>query len=317
MKRIWLLLLLPLALLAPDLRAQSAPRKAAAKTAQRASAGRLTSGFVTTSDHVRIHYLEASRDREDSSRPSLLFIPGWTMPAEIWEPQIRHFARTHRVVAMDPRSQGRSSRPAEGHYPAARARDIKAVVDQLQLEPVVLVGWSMGVIEVAAYVDQFGTDSLAGVVFVDGIAGGDFHPQLTPALLNFAGMHLKDRQKMADDFVRSMYKNPAVLKDEAYIRRIKTASLRTPTNAAIALFVGAFTTDMRPALAKLNRPALIVSAPGGPFDPSYEDMARRIAGSRHVKFEGAGHALFVDEPEKFNALLDDFLSSLAERVKER
>jgi microsomal epoxide hydrolase len=190
-------------------------------------------------------------------------------------------------------------------------------VDQLQLAPVVLVGWSMGVIEVAAYVDQFGTDPLAGVVLVDGIAGGDFHPQFTPALLNFAGMHLKERQKMADDFVRSMYKNPAVLKDEAYIRRIKTASLRTPTNAAVALFVGAFTTDMRPALAKLNRPALIVSAPGGPFDPSYEDMARRIAGSRHVKFEGAGHALFVDEPEKFNALLDDFLSSLAVRVKER
>ena len=65
-------------------------------------------------------------------------------------------------MAIDPRSQGESSQTGEGLYPAARARDIKAVVDQLKLAPVVLVGWSMGAAEVAAYVDQFGTDTLAG-----------------------------------------------------------------------------------------------------------------------------------------------------------
>ncbi len=63
----------------------------------------------------------------------------------MWEKQITHFAKTHRVVAMDPRAQGESSQTTEGLYPAVRARDIKGVVDQLKLAPVVLVGHSMGV----------------------------------------------------------------------------------------------------------------------------------------------------------------------------
>jgi len=114
------------------------------------------SGFVTTADGVKIHYLEAGPNPGTTKGPALLFVPGWTMPAEIWEKQIAHLAKTHWVVAMDPRSQGLSSQTTEGHYPAARARDIKAVVDQLKLAPacpgsscgVVLVGWSMGVTDV-------------------------------------------------------------------------------------------------------------------------------------------------------------------------
>src|SRR3989337_1852119 len=81
-------------------------------------------GFVTTPDGIKIHYLEAG------TGPAILFVPGWTMPAWIWEKQIAHFSKTHRVVAMDPRSQGESQQTTEGHYPAARARDIKAVVGE-------------------------------------------------------------------------------------------------------------------------------------------------------------------------------------------
>lgn len=96
------------------------------------------SGFVTSADGAKIHYIEAGKGS------AILFVPGWSMPGWVWEKQIAHFAEAHRVVAMDPRSQGESSQTAEGLYPAARARDIKAVVDQLKLGPVVLVGWSMG-----------------------------------------------------------------------------------------------------------------------------------------------------------------------------
>src|SRR3990172_7379864 len=104
-------------------------------------------GFVTTPDGVKIHYLEAgyrsqtlgvarSHGFDEKGRyvshtksvvvalqPVILFVPGWTMPAWIWEKQIAHFSKTHRVVAMDPRSQGESQQTTEGHYPAARARD--------------------------------------------------------------------------------------------------------------------------------------------------------------------------------------------------
>ena len=105
------------------------------------------SGFVTTTDKVRIHYLEAKPKRLDRG-PAILFVPGLMTPGWIWEHQLAHFAKTHRTVAIDPRSQGSSSKPTEGHYPSARARDIKSVVDQLQLGSVVMVAATSAVTEV-------------------------------------------------------------------------------------------------------------------------------------------------------------------------
>ncbi|MCL5288006.1 MAG: alpha/beta hydrolase [Acidobacteria bacterium] len=239
--------------------------------------------------------------------PSILFVPGWTMPAWIWEKQIDHFSKTHRVVAIDPRGQGESSKPTDGYFPAARARDIKAVVDQLKLSPVVLVGCSMGVPEVVSYVEQFGTRGLAGVVLVDGIAGTDPNPQMMSAMIAFAGNFLKERDKFTEGFVRSMYKKP---QPEPYIQKVIAASKQTPTSVGAALFLGMVSTDNRAALAKIDKPALICTAPGGPWDTVYEDMQKRIPGARLEKFDGAGHALFVDAADKFNALLDDFLSQL-------
>lgn len=290
-----------------------APKRAAQIRAAMEAAG-FKSGFITTTDQVRIHYLEVNRDREEAGLPSLLFVPGWTMPAEIWEKQIRHFGKTHRVVSIDPRGQGRSSKPTEGYFPAARARDIKAVVDQLKIAPVVLVGWSMGVGEVVAYVDQFGTKDLAGIVLVDGIAGIDPSPQMMSAMMGFAGSFLKERDKFTEGFVRSMYKQP---QPEPYIQKVIAASKRTPTSAGAALFLGMISTDNRAALSKIDRPALICVAPGGPWDSVYEDMQKRIPGARLEKFDGAGHALFVDQSDKFNALLDEFLQSVVPREKLR
>jgi non-heme chloroperoxidase len=312
----WALFLLLSLLLGPTAIAQSK----AVSPAPRRTKG----GFITTTDRVKIHYLEAGiskvefqmrvskepmgeLDQNLVQRLSILFVPGWTMPAWIWEKQIDHFSKTHRVVAMDPRGQGESSKPTEGYYPAARARDIKAVVDQLKLAPVVLVGWSMGVGEVVSYLDQFGTKDIAGIVLVDGIVGGDPNPQMISALLGFAGNFLKEREKFTEGFVRSMYKKPQT---EPYIQKVIAASMQTPTSAGAALFLGMVSTDNRVALAKIDKPALICTAPGGPWDALYDDMQKRIPGSRLEKFDGSGHALFVDAADKFNALLDEFLTPL-------
>jgi pimeloyl-ACP methyl ester carboxylesterase len=262
------------------------------------------SGFVTTTDGVRIHYLEAGLPA--AKGPAILFVPGWTMPAEIWEPQIAHFAKTHRVVAMDPRSQGLSSQTGEGNYPEARARDIKAVVDGLKLAPAVLVGWSMGVTELAAYVDQFGCNSVAGLVLVDGRAGYAMDSSLTKKLFERAASFQKNRQEAGADFVRGMYNRP---QSEEYLQRITRASLRTPTNTAMALLLAMVSTDRRSALAKITKPVLIVAAQG-PYGMIFEDMQRRIPGSQLEVMDGVGHALFVDKSEEFNALLDGFLRSL-------
>ena len=264
-------------------------------------------GWVTSLDGTMIHYLDAGRgpggDRADK-RPTLLFIPGWTMPAWIWEKQIEHFSKTTRVVAMDPRAQGQSTKTTEGLYPDMRARDIKVVVDQLHLAPVVLVGWSMAVSEVASYIKEFGNEDVAGIVLVDGGAG--FEDSLAVAFLKFAASIMKDRPAKTDAFVRNMYRKP---QSEEYLNRVTAASLETPTAQAMALFVGALGTDNRPALAKFARPTLLVITKS-PFDSISFDMQKRIPGARLEQFEDAGHALFVDDADRFNTLLDGFLKGL-------
>src|SRR5437879_2256842 len=119
-------------------------------------------GVFKTSDGVKLHYLEAGKGQ------GIIFIPGWTMPAEIWQSQSEYFARDHRVIAFDPRSQGRSAKPTEGHYSERRAQDLKELIDHLQVNDAVLVGWSLAVPELLTYAELFGTKNIGGFVFVDG-----------------------------------------------------------------------------------------------------------------------------------------------------
>ncbi len=295
---------------------------APAACADRSQAAGTKGGFAKTADGVRIHYIEAGqvktpefRAARSSSKgpiknlrqkPSILFVPGWTMPGWIWERQSENFSKTCRVVAIDPRSQGESSQTPEGLYPAARARDIKAVVDQLGLASVVLVGWSMAVNEVVAYVDQFGTDAVAGLVLVDDSAES-LKPSFAKPVLDFAAGFLKDRRRTTARFVRSWFKKP---QSEEYLNRLTEASLVTPTNSAVALLVGKFAADYDAALGKFDRPTLIVCAQS-PYLPLVEDMQKRIGGSRIEIFKDAGHALFVDDPDRFDSVLDEFLKELA------
>src|SRR4051812_31567292 len=78
----------------------------------------IQSRFFVTSDGVRLHYLEAGSPRA----PTLVLVPGWTMPAWIWGPQIRAFSLSYHVVAFDPRGQGDSEIAVSGYEPGRRGR---------------------------------------------------------------------------------------------------------------------------------------------------------------------------------------------------
>jgi non-heme chloroperoxidase len=289
------------------------------------------SGFVTTSDGIKIHYLEGGKSLKAPSAevgnplpngvtptkgsiavsaakasPSILFVPGWTMPAWIWQKQIDYFSRDYRVVAMDPRSQGESTQTSEGLYPAVRARDIKAVVDQLHLAPVVIVAWSMAVVETMAYVDQYGTGDFAGLVLVDNGAGGRAPDDADQDFGLLKGV-LEDRQNATDGFVRKLnFKKPH---PEDYIQKVIQASLRVPTSTAVALLVGLFTADYRSVLPKIDKPAVICVAKS-PHMSSVSDIQAKIPGAQLEVFDGDGHALFMDDPDKFNAVVEDLLQDL-------
>jgi non-heme chloroperoxidase len=259
------------------------------------------SDFFKTSDGIRIHYLEAG-----SGRP-IVFIPGWTMPAWIWQKQIDEFSKHYRVIAVDPRSQGESDKPTYGHLPETRARDYKELVDQLGLRHPVLVGWSMGCGELVKYAEQFGTDNLGGLVLVDGMVQDKLDPELFAYVLGWMNQLQQDRPKQVDGFVRSMYKKPQL---EDYLKRVMDASEQVPADTAAVLIYNMIAVkDFSAGLARMNRPTLFMYQPD---TQQTADFLKLKLGDkvRLERFDGDGHALFVDDPEKFNRVLEEFLQSL-------
>ncbi|HVR24667.1 MAG TPA: alpha/beta hydrolase [Candidatus Polarisedimenticolia bacterium] len=259
------------------------------------------SGFFKTSDGVRIHYLEAGSGR------AIVFIPGWTMPAWIWQTQIDEFSKNYHVIAVDPRSQGESDRPPYGHLPETRARDYKELVDQLGLKQPVLVGWSMACGELVKYAEQFGTDNIAGLVLVDGFLTDQPGPEMFVALSGWMNQLQLDHHKQADGFVRTMYKKP---QSDDYLNRVIDASAQVPADTAVVLIYNMIAVkDFSPGLARMNRPVLFTYQPE---TQQTADFLKSKLGDklRLERFDGDGHALFVDDPQKFNHVLAEFLQSL-------
>ena len=262
---------------------------------------RISDGFIKTRDGVQIHYLQAG------AGPAVLFIPGFTGAAEFWEPQIQAFSVRHRVVAMDPRSQGDSEKTHEGNHTTSRAQDIRDVIASLKLAPVVIVAWSRAVGETLSYVDQFGTQDITGVVLVDG--GIISNPSRGPEALTGIATSFKelqqDRRGYTERTARAMFRRPH---SEDFYRRIINANLKTPTAVAAALQADSIEYDFRNGLRKLNRPVMFALAGEMPTERTKIVLAETPA-ARVVMFPGSGHALFLDDPERFNAMVADFIRS--------
>src|SRR5207245_8301950 len=90
-------------------------------------------------DGVKLFY-EAS----GSGDPPFVFVHGWTCNHTHFAPQIEHFAKDHRVVAVDLRGHGASGAPTQPYTVAAFADDVVWLCDALRIERPVLVGHSMG-----------------------------------------------------------------------------------------------------------------------------------------------------------------------------
>jgi microsomal epoxide hydrolase len=258
------------------------------------------SGHFQTSDGVKLHYLEAG------SGPTLVLVPGWTMPAEIWEHQLRHFASTHRVVALDPRGQGRSEKPNYGYQPSRRALDIGELLEHLGGEPAIVAGWSLAMQEVLVLAHEFGTENIEAVVLVD-------HSIYIESPERFASRFISlqvEREEWTRQFIRAIHRSP---QSDEYLEATTQAALSTPTNAAammIANLILMGPTDLRPMLDSLDRPALFITSS---LDWAVEQAEKVREGWPEVTVEvidETSHALFVDKPDEFNRALDEFIATL-------
>lgn len=110
---------------------------------------------------IDIHYFD-----QGEGTP-VIFVPGWTFSADVFEKQIEEFSRDYRVIAIDPRAHGRSTMTAVGVDHTTHAQDIVRLIKHLELKDIILVGWSFGAYETWGVVREIGLDNIKGLFNID------------------------------------------------------------------------------------------------------------------------------------------------------
>ncbi len=253
---------------------------------------------------IKIHYLEAGTgDR------NLVFIPDLAMTAEIWREQIPYFAvRGFHVLAMDPRSQGLTSKTEGGNTYHQHAADLHAFLQKLKLEHCTLIGWSAGVVTLLEYISSPETLKPDRLVFVGGapisVGDKDFPGGLSLQQAREAVLAMQeDRAKATEALVNGLFKSR---QNGPLIKETIDNSLKTPTGTAIALMFDLVTGDRRFTLATIDVPTLIVVSREKQLLGEY--LQSKVAGAQLSVIPDAGPAFFLEKPQAFNQALEEFLS---------
>jgi non-heme chloroperoxidase len=266
--------------------------------------------YLELSDGVPLYY-----EDQGSGRPMVL-IHGWTMNSTFWQQNVPALTAGNRVVTLDLRGHGESGKTDDGHTLAQYGRDVRSLLDHLAIDDACLVGWSMGTAVILAYIGQFGCDRLRSVAFVDqsprflNADGWDF-PLLgnyTPsdiALLTQGLQHA--RPSVMKPFIAACF---AESPSAEVIDGVYAETMKTPTSAARAIWFNMAYADLRPLLADVRVPSLLVYGAQSKIFPGPVDewLASRLPDAKAVRFEQSGHAPFFEESERFNQVVGDFAS---------
>jgi microsomal epoxide hydrolase len=268
------------------------------------------SEMISVAHGVKIHVLDQG---QASALPALVLVPGWRLTASIWKRQIQALSPERRVIALDPRSQGDSTKTDEGDTPEQRARDYHAVLTSMQVRSFVLVGWSQGVQDVAAYVDQFGTEGIKAIVLVDstisrGASNVVSAPDFTARQLKLLALLSDSPREYTEGMMRAIISKPL---SPPELDELTAAALKTPTAIAQAMLISdLFTTDRTPAIAKFMVPTLVIASGKSAELEQQRLLAKQLPQGHFEVIDQAAHAVFIDQPERFEKILRDFIGRL-------
>ena len=279
------------------------------------SAPELSERTVDLGNDVSLRVIEAG---QPASLVTLVLIPGWSTSADIWREQINRFAATYRVISFDPRSQGRSTITTTGNTPETRAQDLHTLIDDLSVLRPVLIGWSQGAEDIAAYIDQYGTGDLSGIVLVDAALstgaegmGADGAPQ--PAtLFETLAIYQTHPQKYLAGMMRAIVSKP---QSNDAIKQLVTTALKTPPDVGVAMRIAdSFGVNRTRVLKKIDCPTLIIASAKSGSLAQQQAQTKQISDARFEKVEDAAHAVFLDQPDRFNELVTSFVAKLAPKA---
>ncbi|MHA4854199.1 alpha/beta fold hydrolase [Rhodococcus sp. MSC1_016] len=265
--------------------------------------------------------IEVYYEDHGTGQPVVL-IHGYPLDGNSWERQSAALLKAgYRVITYDRRGFGQSSKPTTGYDYDTFASDLNTVLTTLDLNDVILVGFSMGTGELARYAGIYGTDRVAKFAFLASLEPfllqTDDNPTGVPQSV-FDGIEAaarEDRFAWFDNFYKDFYNL-----DENLGSRISEAAVRNSWNVAagsapVAAYavVSSWIEDFRADIKKVResgKPALIlhgtkdnilpIDAAGRPFHEAFPE-------ARYVEVEGAPHGLLWTHFQEVNDALLDFV----------
>ncbi len=257
---------------------------------------------IRTRDGVELFHREWG-----SGRP-VLFVHAWALSSAMWTYQMADLGdRGFRCIAFDRRGHGRSDVPNGGYDLDRLADDLAEVIEQLDLHDVALVGMSMGSNEILHYLGRHGTGRVSSIALLG---------PTTPFVLQTAdnpygappAFFEQSRAAWASDFPKWIEDNklpfftpetsPQMMEWVAAMMREIPIPVAIATNRAVV------STDLRPVLAKIDRPVLILHGDkdaSAPLEITGRRTAEGIKGAVLKVYPGGPHGLFVTHMKQVNA----------------
>jgi len=273
---------------------------------------KVTVGQENTDD-IEIYY-----EDHGTGQPVVL-IHGYPLDGHSWEKQERVLLEAgYRVITYDRRGFGQSSQPTIGYDYDTFAADLNTLLGHLELNDVVLVGFSMGTGEVTRYLGTYGSARVSKAVLM-----GAIPPYLLKTADNPEGVDqsvfdgikaavVKDRPAYFKDFLDNFYNvdvlRPVRISEQAWQNSFITA-VGASAYAAYAC-VDTWLTDFRADLPKIDVPVLLIHGDADRILP-YASTAARLPGLikdlTFVTVEGGPHNIAWTFPDVVNPALLDFL----------
>lgn len=254
---------------------------------------------------------------DEGSGSPVVLLHGVMMSGRFFERQLDGGLAGHRVVVPDLRGHGRSSKVLSGHTVANYAQDVGRLLDTLEVERPILVGWSMGAMVVYEYLKAFGTAAVRGVAVVDqppsdfawdGYPFGVLTPQALAEMIE--GLQL-DQRAVAAEFATLMQHEPR----NEVTAWMTEEILQVPAAVASTILADQTLQDYRPFLGSIDCPALVAFGRDPKLTPPEAGawIAEQIPGARFEVFERSSHCPFYEEAERFNAVITAWADGLEDR----
>lgn len=271
------------------------------------------------SDGARVSLVDVGpeeADGEPAVGAPLFLLPGADGIKETFRYQIPAFAERHRVVCADIR----------GEFPSGTTfdrlvEDVVELLDARGVERAVLLGQSLGG-PIAMRAAVLHPERVAGLILSNTLArvtyshvGANraaliplamFTTRYLPTALGRAAAHLWSR---ADVWVFDSSPGSERVVDYALFTGPRTVS-PSVSSRRVQLFSGL---DLRPSLAQIHRPALVVKGPLDHYCPPAwsREIARLLPDARYEEVPGTGHCSHVSMPAAFNRIVLDWLAERA------